>query len=474
MADQLRPAMVQQQQYSGGLFGNADHTVIYGGSFTSVGSAKTEKSGFQILQEHVAAPAFHNSKQRLDPPRCHENTRQAVLQELFEWIVGNAIRTASIAWLNGAAGAGKSAICQSIAEMCIAHGILVASFFFFRTDATRNTVDSLVPTIAYQIIQLIPQTKDIITQAIESNPLIFEQSLEMQLNVLIIEPLLRLQSPGSNWKLLLIIDGLDECSGDQNQMNLVRTIARLLRTRNSPFIVLFGSRRENHILMAFNSRELNNMLTQLPLDDNYRPDEDIRLFLNDSFDDIKRTHPFNNRLPRDWPSVEHVEEIIIKSSGQFIYASVVIKFLSIPTSNPSTQLDIVRGLRPTGRVTPFAQLDALYRHIFSQVTDLPTILNLLAYRIFGRASLSGTAYVLKYLRTTYTVSWRLLYLFSSVTWMGMTSLSGMLRFLTFFATKRARKSAVSVRFQLRYAFFGFKNYHVVCSKTVNNVRMHSH
>ena len=280
-----------------------------------------------------------------------------------------------------------------MAEMCITHGILVASFFFFRTDATRNTVDPLVPTIAYQIIQLLPQTKDIITQAIESNPLIFEQSLEKQFTVLIMEHLCHLRAPGSNWRLLVIIDGLDECSGDDTQMNLVRTIARLLRAKDSPVIVLFGSRRENHILMAFNSREMNGMLTQLPLDNNYQPDEDIRLFLNDSFDNIKRTHPFSTRLSPDWPSVEHLQEIIEKSSRQFIYASVVINFLSIPTSNPSTQLDIVRGLRPTGRATPFAQLDALYRHIFSQVADLPIALDLLAYRIFGRATLSGTSHI---------------------------------------------------------------------------------
>ncbi len=294
MADP-RPAAIHQQQ-SGGLFGNADHTVIYGGNFTSVGTGTKgieflndvrreltpylsgEKSGFQILQEHVAAPAFHNSKQRLDPPRCHENTRQAVLQELFEWITGNAVRTAWVAWLNGAAGAGKSAICQSMAEMCITHGILVASFFFFRTDATRNTVDPLVPTIAYQIIQLLPQTKDIITRAIESNPLIFEQSLEKQFAVLIMEPLRHLRTSESNWHLLVIIDGLDECSRDDTQMNIVRTIARLLREQDPPVIILFGSRRENHILMAFNSKEMNDMLTQLPLDNNYQPDEDIRLF----------------------------------------------------------------------------------------------------------------------------------------------------------------------------------------------------
>ncbi len=110
------------------------------------------QNGFDILQEHVAASAFHDSKDRRDPPRCHEHTREAVLDEIFEWIVGNVGRETWIAWLNGAAGAGKSAICQSIAERCIRHGILVASFFFFRTDNSRNTIDRLVATLVYQII----------------------------------------------------------------------------------------------------------------------------------------------------------------------------------------------------------------------------------------------------------------------------------------------------------------------------------
>ena len=72
-----------------------------------------------MLQEHVAPAAFHNSKQCVDPPRCHPHTREAVLEDLFNWAVGNVTREAWIRWLNGPAGAGKSAICQSIAEMCI-------------------------------------------------------------------------------------------------------------------------------------------------------------------------------------------------------------------------------------------------------------------------------------------------------------------------------------------------------------------
>ena len=45
------------------------------------------------------------------------------------------------------------------------------------------------------------------------------------------------------------------------------------------------------------------------------------------------------------------------------------------------QLDIVCGLRPAGRATPFAELDALYRHIFLQVEDITTVLRMLASRL---------------------------------------------------------------------------------------------
>ena len=105
------------------------------------------------MQEHVAPAAFHNSKQRVDPPRCHAHTRGAVLKDLFTWIVGNVPREACITWLNGPAGAGKSAICQSVTEMCIYppqdQG---GDLLFFRTDSTRNTMDPVIATLAYQII----------------------------------------------------------------------------------------------------------------------------------------------------------------------------------------------------------------------------------------------------------------------------------------------------------------------------------
>ncbi len=149
----------------------------------------------EALTEHVAASAFHNSGHRVDPPRCHENTRQAVLDEIITWILRDTARAAWIMWLNGAAGAGKLAICQTIAELCISRGVLAASFFFFRTDATRSSLWPLAATLAYQLMRLCPATRSLILESIASDPLIFELTFEAQFEELIVKPLLWLKHP---------------------------------------------------------------------------------------------------------------------------------------------------------------------------------------------------------------------------------------------------------------------------------------
>ncbi len=63
---------------------------------------------------------------------------------------------------------------------------------------------------------------------------------------------------------------------------------------------------------------------------------------------------------------------------------MVIKFLSMPQHHPAQQLEAVRGIRSHGRLTPFAQLDALYRHIFSLVEDIPKATSILAWSILSK------------------------------------------------------------------------------------------
>lgn len=343
-------------------------------------------SGFTLLQKLATPSALHNSAQRVDPPRCHENTRQAVLKEIFAWIVQDVVeRTAWVVWLNGAAGAGKSAIAQSMAELCITHGILVASFFFNRSDPNRNNINRLVATLSYQLTVLLPKIKDTIVEVIESDPLIFEQSFDTQLEKLITTPLRTLRLTYPTLELVFIIDGIDECLGINNQRSLVHTFAKFLTERDCPIIVLFASRAESHLVSAFRYPVITPALLNLSLDNqSYLPDKDIRLYLDDKFAEIKDTHFLRHLLANNWPAENVLQEIVSKSSGQFIYASTAMNFVSLPRTHPVHQLEIVRGLRPVGSQTPFANLDALYRHIFSQVEDLETTKKILAYCILGR------------------------------------------------------------------------------------------
>ncbi len=231
---------------------------------------------------------MHDSSVRYDPPKCHPGTRNIILEHIMQWIFGSDDEGALILWLYGPAGSGKSAILQSIAEKCVTLNILLASFFFCRSDNTRNHPGSLVATIAYQISTVIPRIASTLFDAVARDPMIFNKTLDAQIDALLVGPLNALVESGffadSNISpLLILIDGLDECHDEDNRCNVLRTLARVIRTHNLPFVFLISSRPETDIKFSFNSPELAGLWKSLVLDDRYKPDRDIFLFLGDSF-----------------------------------------------------------------------------------------------------------------------------------------------------------------------------------------------
>ncbi|KAJ6504078.1 hypothetical protein C8R47DRAFT_1038323 [Mycena vitilis] len=108
------------------------------------------ESGLNILHRAVAGGAFHDSLERYPQPRCHPETRTEMLEDLHQWS-SRTDPASSILWLQGPAGAGKSAIAQSLCQMLEAEGRLGASFFFKRGNAYRGSANKLFSTIAYQL-----------------------------------------------------------------------------------------------------------------------------------------------------------------------------------------------------------------------------------------------------------------------------------------------------------------------------------
>ena len=155
-------------------------------------------AGTKLLQRTTAPGALHNSDERYDPPKCHPHTREAVLQEIMDWIE-DLDRQTRFLWLYGPAGAGKSAIEQTIAELCYKMKILAASFFFSRSIGDRNKKTLFITTIVGQLVVSIPQIREHVGNALFNDASLLTQSLEAQMDALVVKPLPVPQAESISW-----------------------------------------------------------------------------------------------------------------------------------------------------------------------------------------------------------------------------------------------------------------------------------
>ncbi|KDR72172.1 hypothetical protein GALMADRAFT_253009 [Galerina marginata CBS 339.88] len=373
------------------MFKNSRNFSIHGGNFAVF-------TGKDIWDNHIAPGAFHNSRERLeyDPPKCHPKTRVAVIQAIIDWIEDGQ-RTTFIKWLNGAAGVGKSAIAQEIAELCHKSGRLAASFFWSRSAAGRNDEERLIASLAYQLLTVIPQLRGPVEAVVGLDPYIFTRSLQTQMESLIIQPLKEVfehnQQDQVNNPRIIVLDGLDECGKPEAQQYILRLVADSISKFPIPLCFLIASRPEKAIRDSFNDQPLLTITDRLILDEKYCPDDDIKLFLVESFESVKRTHELRVLLPAIWPFNNDIDKLVRRSSGQFIFAATVVKFVKSSRQRPNKQLDIILGITTAGSVNPFAELDALYHRIFSLVVkeDLPKALEIISIAMFLRQSSRLTA-----------------------------------------------------------------------------------
>jgi len=255
----------------------------------------------------------------------------------------------------------------------------VASFFFWKTAGERNNANRFVATIAHQVALAIPASRELIAAAVNYNPFIFEQSVDVQLSKLITDPLEQLFSAGIIFDispLVIIIDGLDECQGGVVQSGIIKSLIVAFRHSSLRIRILISSRPEIHLQSTFNPTSVQPHLSRLALSDEYSPDEDIHRFLQDSFDKIRREHALAYYIPSSWPSTDVLRELTRKSSGQFIFASTTIKYIGgDPQQLPHRRLDVIRSLRsPKGeKDMPYAELNSLYHHVLSNVDNIEVL-----------------------------------------------------------------------------------------------------
>ncbi|KAJ3534857.1 hypothetical protein NMY22_g6736 [Coprinellus aureogranulatus] len=331
------------------------------------------KSVIDYLEPHIAHGAAHSSAERCDAPKCHPDTRRAVQEEIVGWITygdGDALPKRMM-WLSGPAGAGKTAIAGSVAEICQARALLGATFFFSSHLAEH-------PSLHAYKTQLL--------EALHLYPTIFQKRLKEQAECLLLRPFttIRCQDLLDRfvWPKVIIIDGLDEVQAvqlhdarretvvmgredDADQLEILNVLLSLAKHPAFPFCIFVASRPERAIENFFSSAARDCTL-RLFLDSKYEPDVDIERFLCSRFVDVRRRYGISEST---WPGQPVIDLLIEMSSGQFIVPAVVLRY--VESGPPQRQLDeiIKLGRAKTATNNPFAMLDAVYTHIFDRSPD---------------------------------------------------------------------------------------------------------
>jgi hypothetical protein len=215
----------------------------------------------------------------------------------------------------------------------------------------------------------------------ELNPTLHTKSMNVQLQTLIVDAFRNL-SPLPQRSYLVIIDGLDECHDKATQQLILRLLCETITDYKLPLRFLIGSRPESHIRATFDQGSLYTITQRVVLDETFNPGRDIRVFLQDGFAKICAENSILPHVDQPWPSKGVIDLLVQRSSGQFIYAATLLKFVAADFCSPTEQLALVLKPDPLA----FSDLDQLYTHILSVYPRAVNIVQILGIIIASRSS----------------------------------------------------------------------------------------
>ncbi|KAJ7663220.1 hypothetical protein DFH06DRAFT_1296068 [Mycena polygramma] len=347
-------------------------TTIHNGTFINGNVNNTVRNGelgLDILHRASATEAFHDPADSHDQPRCHPETRIEIQTKLLNWCVNSTWPPAewgkvsydtepTVLWLHGPAGAGKSAIMHTLSQRLEEEQRLGGAFFFKRGHATRGNSKALFVTLALQLAVNSDELKPWISGVAETNPTLVARSIGLQLQELILKPCSGMHGPPPT----IIIDGLDECEGPHVQQEILRLI--LHYTQQTPLRFIIASRPEAHIGEVLGDPSYHGLCRTFDVESSF---DDVRRYVMAEFARIHLEHASMADIPWPWPSQPVIDALVHKSSGYFIYASTVIKFVDDQDFRPTQRLAALEDWISSKSDSPYAALDELYTQILSAV-----------------------------------------------------------------------------------------------------------
>jgi NACHT domain len=286
---------------------------------------------------------------------CFKGTREGVLWDIEAWEVDEM--NESVYWLKGVAGCGKSTIAQTFAERSAAKGKLGASFFCSRDYPDRRNLHLIFLTLARDLAYWSADFKAVLVPIIRANPNVQDDSLPVQLEKLLVRPFKQ-----TGLSATIVVDALDECEDKEPVSEFLSTLA--VHVDNMPTVRFFiTGRPEDRIRSGF---ELPSLRTkELPLHDvdSATVDSDIKSFVTFRLNEISKRR--RQSISGQWPSDRDITVVLKKTSGLFIIASVILRFIDSSFASPQKRLKLIVDPQDSTIYEGRSGIDVVYHQILS-------------------------------------------------------------------------------------------------------------
>ncbi|TFK59239.1 hypothetical protein BDN72DRAFT_625671, partial [Pluteus cervinus] len=308
-----------------------------------------------IVREHlvkVVHSASFNTPEREDPSKCHPDTWRAVHNSLAAW--RRDPEAGPVQLISGWAGTGKTTIARTMAQHWAKEHQLGGSFAFSKSS-DESTIEWVPAAILHQFLQTFGA--DMNVGQLTQPPIYWHELVDALVST----------SPPIPPSVVIVIDGIDECSTDR-QAPLLRHILNSAFDPRSSIKYLISCRLGRHLEDVF-----DEFASKLGSSYHIRlgqfAENDIRTFLQVSFDRIcqlRRRAWAISATDGPWPSEEEIEGLVEWASGQFIFAAIVVQFVDNKNEDPVEKLNQVLGRQTSS----FSAIDELYIAILNRVGEI--------------------------------------------------------------------------------------------------------
>jgi hypothetical protein len=168
--------------------------------------------------------------------------------------------------------------------------------------------------------------RQVIEDKVNRDPSLLQSSMAVQFEKFIIQPFIHNPDLNSAGRVLIIVDGLDECNETRTQVELLRLISGFcISYPSSPIVWLVASRPEPHIVSFFASPEVTPTYEKEEIAvDSDEGRADVERFLRHELTEIGRA---SHSLDPRWPDEQHLWKLANAAGGLFAYAQTVIRYI---------------------------------------------------------------------------------------------------------------------------------------------------